>query len=343
MIRDFLKRSYRIVLVFSIISPLSIYKYYDRHSSNIIWIRDNTLKYIFSTSFLWDLATIYALFKRGEKYRIVFGPKIGFSVSKNIFYTLHPRYGIYGFSDYTLDLHHVLKMLSKSNNLYPSYEEALLWENKAYMHTVFNENGIISPKTEILNLDNLTFEDLTYPFLLKEIHSCESKGLFKIENKSELDAYIASLQEQDLSNEILFQEILNMRKDLRVIVIGNKIAHYYWRINLSDNWRPTATSKGNKVDFLNFPEQHYDKIVSFAQRLNLTAAAFDIAWQNDDLSTDPIVLEVSPAFSPNPKTSLEYECLNYGLYKKKISYKGYDFNYVHLIFELKDAYFLALD
>lgn len=343
MLNQFIKRFYRLLIALYKINIFKAFTSYDRSSNNIIWIRDNSFKYLFSTSFLWDVATIRALIEKGYSYKIVLGLNIGNSFSKYIFYTLHPRYGVYGFSDYTSDLHYVIGKLSENNKLFPNLNEVLLWENKAYMHRIFDAKNIPAPKTNILTLHKIDFDSLKFPFLLKEVHSCESNGIYKIENLNDLNIYINSLEEEQLSNEVLFQEILNIRKDLRVVVIGNKIVHYYWRINLSDDWRPTATSKGNKVDFSNFPKQHYDQIVSFAQRLNLTAAAFDVAWQNDDLSTDPIILEVSPAFSPNPKTTVENELLNYGRYKKNISFKGYDYQYVHLIFEIKIEHFLVSD
>ena len=57
----------------------------------------------------------------------------------------------------------------------------------------------------------------------------------------------------DFQNKIIVQELLNIRKDLRVIVIGNEIFLHYWRINLGGEWRPTSTGFGSKVDFINYP------------------------------------------------------------------------------------------
>lgn len=336
MLNQLIKRFYRLLIALYKTNIFKLFKYFNQKSTNIIWIRDNSLKYLFTTSFLWDLATIRAFIEKGCSFKVVTGLHIGNSVNNSIFYTLHPRLGVFGFSDYTSDIHYVVGKLSENNNiLFPSLNEALLWENKAYMHKVFDEKDIPTPKTKIETVDSIDYNKLKFPFLLKEVHSCESKGLYKIGCMDDFMEYINGLDVSRRSQPFLMQEILNMRKDLRVIVIDGCIEHYYWRINLSDKWRPTATSKGNKIEFKGFPEHHRDTIIQFAKRLNLSSAAFDITWQNDDLNSIPIVLEVSPAFSPNPIVTSEFDLMNYGNFKKKIELYGYDYSYVNLIFKLK--------
>jgi glutathione synthase/RimK-type ligase-like ATP-grasp enzyme len=220
--------------------------------------------------------------------------------------------------------------------MFPPLSDANFWENKAFMHREFDRLGIPSPETTIIRISQLAELDKPdFPFLLKRIHSCESKGLYKIESEKDLQSTIRSLKSENQEEEILVQKILNMRRDIRVIMVGGKVVHYYWRINLSDTWRPTATSKGNKVDFENFPEAKRITIENYFKQLNLTAGAFDIAWQNDDLSNTPIVLEVSPVFSPNPTTHKQTHLENYGKFKKQLSLKGYDYNYVNEIFRIK--------
>ena len=119
-------------------------------------------------------------------------------------------------------------------------------------------------------------------------------------------------------NEVLIkQQLINMRKDLRVILVGGEIVHYYWRINLSGEWKPTSTSFGSKVDFGNFPEQWRQHIIDTFKKLELTAGAFDITWEGDDLSQEPLYLEVSPVFQPNPK--IEMRDKSYAYFKKMVN------------------------
>jgi hypothetical protein len=138
-----------------------------------------------------------------------------------------------------------------------------------------------------------------------------------------------------IENKIIIkQELVNMRKDLRVILVGDEIVHYYWRINKSKDWKPTSTSFGSEVDFDNFPEHWRKHILDTFKKLNLTTGAFDITWQNDDLDSVPLYLEVSPVYQPNPKIELNGK--EYAYYKKSFSpFNAYDRKFVELIFNIK--------
>ncbi|HCW05853.1 MAG TPA: hypothetical protein DGG95_00615, partial [Cytophagales bacterium] len=95
------------------------------------------------------------------------------------------------------------------------------------------------------------------------------------------------------------------------------------------------TSHGSGVDFESFPEQWREFIIDQFKRLNLTTGAFDIAWRNDDLSTQPLILEVSPNYQPNPKVDLSKMKYTYGEYKKKLLFKNsYDNKFVDIVFDL---------
>ena len=58
--------------------------------------------------------------------------------------------------------------------------------------------------------------------------------------------------------------------------------------------------------------------------------------QNDDFETDPIVLEVSPAFMPNPIQRFGEGAISYDKYKNYIfRIPNYSIDYVKLVFDLK--------
>ena len=101
----------------------------------------------------------------------------------------------------------------------------------------------------------------------------------------------------------IFQKLINMRKDLRVIIIGNEIVLHYWRLNNEKEWKPTSTSFGSSVDFISFPENHRLKIINDFKKLEILSGAFDICWENDDVNSDPIYLEVSSFYQANPDPS----------------------------------------
>jgi len=121
---------------------------------------------------------------------------------------------------------------------------------------------------------------------------------------------------------------------LRVILVGAEVILFYWRINNAKEWRPTSASFGSDVDFVFFPEQWREHIVDTFLKLNLSTGAFDITWHNDDLATEPVYLEVSPVYEPNPKIELKGK--PYASYKKKFSpFNEYYEKYVEVVFEIK--------
>jgi hypothetical protein len=56
--------------------------------------------------------------------------------------------------------------------------------------------------------------------------------------------------------------------------------------------------------------------------LGMRTGAFDICWAGDDLGTEPYYLEVSPAYTPNPRPAASYRDRPY--YQFKVNYWGRD-------------------
>jgi len=122
-----------------------------------------------------------------------------------------------------------------------------------------------------------------------------------------------------------------MRRDLRVICVGDEIVHYYWRINNDKDWKPTSTGKGSSVDFEFFPEQWRDFILSEFKKFNIPTGAFDVAWENDDLNTQPLILEVSPTYQVNPKVSNPKHLEAYGKFKNNPGFGKNNYVYQYIM------------
>ena len=77
--------------------------------------------------------------------------------------------------------------------VFPNFHEAsAFWENKSYMHKVFEKNDIPTPKTEILNVSNYSFKGLTKIlnekiFLIKKLNSRSSEGIYKVASDEDLE------------------------------------------------------------------------------------------------------------------------------------------------------------
>lgn len=53
------------------------------------------------------------------------------------------------------------------------------------------------------------------------------------------------------------------------------------------------------------------------QKFGLRTAGIDLMWPDDDTSGEPVVLEISPIFQPNPPKPARYERWGYSAYKSK--------------------------
>lgn len=322
---------------------LKIIKLNTKKSENILWVYQLTPSsfraYFFQNSFLNDLALIQSFVDFNTNFNLRIGLKIGNINSKNIFYTISKDYNVFGFPNHSATLIHIVEELEKQNNvLFPSLNELKYWENKSFMHRKFEELKINCPKTWIISQpqDLVSIKDqVKFPCLLKECNSSGAAGVFEVKDYTSLFELI-NKKNQEGKYEFLVQLLINMRRDLRVIIVGEEIVLHYWRINESKEWKPTSTGHGSKVDFITFPNQWREKIVNVLKVLELRTGAFDITWENDDLDTEPIILEVSPAYAPNPLLPDKWKDIPYSDFKKKLSIKkSYLIEYSNVVFRIK--------
>lgn len=336
MLHRIVKGFIRILIILVRINWFDFFKYYDRKSDLILWIPQKKINYFIGDAILWDAATVFSFLNSRKKFRIFYGNKIGRLNGMKIFHTINRGLNIFSFSNYRDIYKHIACQLeSQGNLLYPSMEEINYWENKAYMHTQFLRLDVSEPKTKLFSFSELDkLRNLKFPYLIKEEHAFSANGVHKIDDEKSLENLLESSLFKSRNDVIIVQELINMRKDLRVILVGGEIVHFYWRINKSDKWKPTSTSFGSEVDFSNFPENWRDFIISTFSKFNITTGAFDITWQNDDINSVPLFLEISPVYQPNPK--IEMKGKNYSYYKKSFSpFNLYDSEFIDLIFRIK--------
>lgn len=299
---------------------------YNKKSNNVIYI--SSVNGVLSNEvFIWEMSTIYYFTKNSINFRLstnlnkIKSSKIFWSPAESIF-KKKPK-------NYSNSIISIAKKLESNNFILPSSSEMKFWENKAYMHRIFKEKEILHPLTRIISTNEEIPKDLTFPILLKGEFSSGSKDIFKINDYEELHNIIERNKFVKRFDNYIFQELLDMRKDLRVTIVNKEVVLSYWRINPSDEWKPTASSFGSFIEFDDYPDQWNSYFFEVMQKLNLKMAAFDYAWQDDDLSSKPYLLEVSPRFSPNPV--YKSESVSYGLWKKKLLLKN---SYVKLQSEL---------
>jgi glutathione synthase/RimK-type ligase-like ATP-grasp enzyme len=336
MLHRIVKGFIRLLLIIRKINWIEFFRYYDIKSDVILWIPKKKLNYFIGDAILWDSATIHSFLKTKKKFKIFYGNKIGTLRNKKIFHTLNRGINVFSFNNYREIYNHVARQLEiQENTLHPSMAEISYWENKGYMHEQFKKFAINEPKTNLISFKELDFfEKVNYPFLVKEEHAFSAKGIHKVDNIKSLKSLVESAVFKSRNQIVIIQELVNMRKDLRVILVGNEIVHFYWRINKSSEWKPTSTSFGSEIDFDNFPEIWRDLIITNFKKFNITTGAFDITWENDDIISKPLFLEISPVYQPNPNIDLKGK--EYIYYKKSFSpFNRFDSKFIDLIFEIK--------
>ena len=332
---------------------ISKLKWFKNHSSDadvIVWIKTNPfttlLRYLKHNDLLSDFALIEAIANRNIPFKIVIGNNIGKYNNKTIFYTVSENCNPYKLANYSATLYHTVEQLEKQGNqMLPKTEEIEYWENKAFMQEQFLKLGINHPKTIILNrnYNPSKLDDIQFPALIKEIHSAGSRGITKVTSKEDLLGKLNKVWEKGHSKTIV-QKLVDMRRDLRVVILDGEVISFYWRVNSTNEWKPTATSFGNSTEFGNFPEQWKSLFVDYLKKMNLPTGAFDITWEKDDLNTMPLVLEVSPSYQLNPSLPERYKNITYKEYKKKLFVSdAYYKVYVDIVFnsraKITDYYF----
>jgi len=335
-------RSFILYYILSLSNFFKLLNNYSNKSKNIILLPCKNsldiLKYILvGDSIIHDFAIINSLILNKKDYKFILLNNATNIKCSNIYYTPEVSFNTLKLNDHGAILRLLIDELENNKNfLFPSANEVKFWENKEFMHTKFIENEIPHPRTIIIDLSkDYSSPPLPFPFLVKRLHSASSLGVYKINNLVEYLKLIEFLIESG-DRKLLVQILLNMRKDIRVIVINNKIFYHYWRINTSNEWVPTSTRHGSLVDFNNFPNKWNDLIIEQVKKLKLSTCGIDIAWENDSLENMPMFLELSPSYQPNPSFTEKYKNQPYYLYKRSyIGKSSYLFNYINLIFKIK--------
>ncbi len=216
--------------------------------------------------------------------------------------------------NYKNSLHELVRLLDGHfARCIPSHADIQFWENKGYMYKQLALLGVSHPNTKFIeNSSDYDWDGETYPLIIKTEDGYSSNGLWLCRSPADLPFGLISA-----SAPAIVQEFLNITFDIRVICVAGCVVSFYWRMNSpSDEWRPTATQNGATVKFNDLPRSVENLARSiYAQTGCLTYGA-DICFRNDDLTTEPFVLEFSPIYQPNPTPPKGLVTQNYSSFKK---------------------------
>lgn len=336
--KKYLKHAVLLIALLRRVNLFTFFRFYSRDSKNVVWIyRTSIYEFFRSSQIVTDAALIVSLLAVKRDFRIIYGKNIGSVHNSNILFNLSEQYNHFNVNNYVAILEHLsLQLENQGNNLLYNNWEIRFWENKLHMHDIFDKLNVSSPDShrimnEIPDIDKLPLE---FPFLVKLPHSCSANGIFKCINFEDLVNVWNNLNSYERKEGIIIQKLIDMRRDLRVILVEDDVVLHYWRINNSSEWKPTSTGYGSTVDFENYPWEWDETIKHVFKKLDLTTGAFDITWDKDDLGTPPYFLEVSPAYMPNPVYT--NKVIPYSSYKSSLRLFGsYESDYIDIVFKIK--------
>jgi glutathione synthase/RimK-type ligase-like ATP-grasp enzyme len=183
---------------------------------------------------------------------------------------------------------------------FPSSYMLQFYENKKRLYELFIKNGIKFPKTFFVTRNTWRdhIQEFTFPILIKHPFSCSSQGMKQFESLQELEESLE--QEFQTTYEIILQNKIQSQREARISYFGESLFHGYYRIRRSINDMSAATSFGSYCDYSIDLEKHKSLIDRLNYDCGISMGGVDILWDNDDESTEPYVLEVSPIFEINP-------------------------------------------
>jgi glutathione synthase/RimK-type ligase-like ATP-grasp enzyme len=262
---------------------------------------------------------------KGETYALtndpsqVFGKKVYWS-SPSVRGFVKPKLW-----NYSVQLFHFIKGLEEQGNeLFCSSSEILYWENKGYMHRKFEEHQVPTPKTILLTEHGWKkSEMLDGPVVIKEEHSAGSAGIHYFDEGGQSSDFLESYAWHPGETLVCQSVVPGASKDLRLTLVAGQVVPEgtYWRVKdpaASGKWTTTASTYNSSVKHDDIPLAIVEHVGKVLEVLQLRTAGVDIMWENDDLKTTPLILEVSPLYQPNPPKPKRYDSLTYKQYKKKL-------------------------
>jgi ribosomal protein S6--L-glutamate ligase len=129
------------------------------------------------------------------------------------------------------------------------------------------------------------YDEMSLPFVAKEAQSSNGQGVFLIRSRQEWESYVDR-------NEILYaQEYLPIGRDLRVVLVGDRVVTAYFREAPEGGFK-TNVAQGGQMRFDDIPQAAIDLVLRAAKALGVDHAGFDVA----DCDGAYFIFEFNPFF-----------------------------------------------
>jgi hypothetical protein len=269
-----------------------------------------------------ELAFAHELAERGRSFAASDRPDLLFG--KSIVWFLPNELVAPRLWDYSRQVREFAAGLERQgNSIFCSARELELWENKGHMHGALEVHGVPTPATSLLRSD--TWSEISFelePVLLKEEHSAGSHGIHHFDAAEAARRFVADYRFRPGETLVMQEVVPDATKDLRVTMVGDRLipSATFWRQKPAlggGGWTTTATTYGSRVTHGDVPDSVEPFVADCLRRLGLRTAGVDLMWAGDDTAGEPLVLEFSPYYQPNPPKPARYDRLSYKQYKHR--------------------------
>jgi ribosomal protein S6--L-glutamate ligase len=134
---------------------------------------------------------------------------------------------------------------------FPSYHTYKFSQDKIRQTAIFQMADIPHPRTRVFfgRQKAAILQEFSLPLIAKTARgSALGRGVYLIRNQEELEKYCLS------HSPAYIQEYLALDRDIRVVVIGRKAVHAYWRLAHEGDFRSNV-ARGGRIDLSPVPPQ----------------------------------------------------------------------------------------
>ena len=157
-------------------------------------------------------------------------------------------------------------------------------KDKLYTHQILAQSNLDIPKTMLLRYPidiDFVEKNIGFPVIVKKISGSYGRGVFLCEDKKQLRQLVTMAELTKKSYDIIIQEFIKdtWGKDLRVMVVNNKVIGCMMRQATDDDFRANITRGGE-----GFPYEVNEQIewlsTESSKALGLDIAGVDLLFQN---------------------------------------------------------------
>ncbi|MBF0225525.1 MAG: ATP-grasp domain-containing protein [Desulfobacterales bacterium] len=163
--------------------------------------------------------------------------------------------------------------------IFPSLHTYLFAQDKIKQTALFNLLSIPHPRTRVFYGERQKKKILEYfqfPFIAKiPKGSAMGRGVYLINSENDLLEYLC------LAKNAYIQEYLKIDRDIRVVIIGKKVALAYFRIAPKGEFR-TNVAVGGSISFDKVPDKAIDIALYTAQKCNWNDVGIDICCYDNN-------------------------------------------------------------